>query len=185
MLRMSGAPAGVRFGVSANLTRVGRFRSAIAVLLTTVFALSVGLVGAVFTGSSAQAATAVSYVEYGWDSANSKLTSTGKSVTNYTLVTSTSSDTNNNVTWSGSTNGGWYVVEDNDVKISGKGAGSGNRVQVNGDVKLILKDGAKLDVVFGIQVNSGSSELRQQFDHLRPEAGHWCAVRWERLVCSG
>lgn len=157
MVKVSVAPAGDRFVFSANSTKAGSFRSAIAVFLTAALALSIGLVGAFFTGSSARAATAVNYVEYSWDSANSKLASTTKTVTNYTVVTSASSDTENNVTWNGSVNGGWYVVEGSNVKISGKGAGSGNRVQVEGNVKLILKDGAKLDVVFGIQVDSGSS----------------------------
>lgn len=57
----------------------------------------------------------------------------------YTTVTS------GTATW----NSGWYVVDD-DVTI-------GSRVTVNGDVKLILKDGASLTVNGGILVPSGST----------------------------
>lgn len=46
-------------------------------------------------------------------------------------------------------NDGWYVVDD-DVTIT-------SRVTVNGDVKLILKDGANLIVNGGISVPSGST----------------------------
>ncbi|MEE3334210.1 MAG: MBG domain-containing protein [Ruminococcus sp.] len=78
-----------------------------------------------------------SYVERSWD--GSAVTSTTKSVTDFTVV---ASDT---TAW----NTGWYVVRD-EVTVSG-------RIIVSGTVNLILCDNAKLTANLGIRVQSGNT----------------------------
>lgn len=84
----------------------------------------------------------VEYIERGWD--GSAVTEQPKTVDTCTPIVE------NTVTWNGSsTTGGWYVARDN-VTIN-------QRVQVQGNVYLILMDGCTLTVNGGIQVEKGNS----------------------------
>ena len=84
----------------------------------------------------------VAYIERGWD--GSAVTEQPKTVDTCTPIVE------NTVTWNGSsTTGGWYVARDN-VTIN-------QRVQVQGNVYLILMDGCTLTVNGGIQVEKGNS----------------------------
>ena len=86
----------------------------------------------------------VAYIERGWD--GSAVTEQVETIDTYTLMDK------NTVTWSESTTGttgGWYVARDN-VTIN-------QRVQVQGNVYLILMDGCTLTVNGGIQVEKGNS----------------------------
>ena len=83
----------------------------------------------------------VAYIERGWD--GSAVTEQPKTVDTYTPIDE------NTVTWNGSTTGGWYVARDN-VTIN-------QRVQVQGNVYLILTDGCTLTVNGGIQLKAGNS----------------------------
>ena len=78
----------------------------------------------------------VAYIERGWD--GNAVTEQVETIDTYTLMDK------NTVTWSESTTGGWYVARDN-VTIN-------QRVQVQGNVYLILMDGCTLTVNGGIQV---------------------------------
>lgn len=82
----------------------------------------------------------VAYIERGWD--GSAVTEQPKTIDIYTPIVE------NTVTWNGTT-GGWYVARDN-VTIN-------QRVQVQGNVYLILTDGCTLTVNGGIQVAKGNS----------------------------
>ena len=83
----------------------------------------------------------VAYIERGWD--GNAVTEQVETIDTYTLMDK------NTVTWSESTTGGWYVARDN-VTIN-------QRVQVQGNVYLILTDGCTLTVNGGIQVAAGDS----------------------------
>ena len=83
----------------------------------------------------------VEYIERGWG--GSAVTEQTKTIDTYTLMDE------NTVTWSESTTGGWYVARDN-VTIN-------QRVQVQGNVYLILMDGCTLTVNGGIQLEAGNS----------------------------
>ena len=84
----------------------------------------------------------VAYIERGWD--GSAVTEQPKTVDTCTPIVE------NTVTWNGSsTTGGWYVARDN-VTIN-------QRVQVQGNVYLILTDGCTLTVNGGIQLEAGNS----------------------------
>ena len=83
----------------------------------------------------------VAYIERGWD--GNAVTEQPKTVDTYTPIDE------NTVTWNGSTPGGWYVARDN-VTIN-------QRVQVQGNVYLILTDGCTLTVNGGIQLEAGNS----------------------------
>ncbi len=85
------------------------------------------------------AADAMSYVEYSWDETNNTAVSETKSVTEYTAIT------DDLTTW----NTGWYVAT-GEVTIS-------SRVNVIGDVHLILMDDAQLTASKGIWVASGNA----------------------------
>ena len=81
------------------------------------------------------------YIERDWD--GSMVTEQTKTIDTYTLMDE------NTVTWGESTTGGWYVARDN-VTIN-------QRVQVQGNVYLILTDGCTLTVNGGIQLEAGNS----------------------------
>ena len=83
----------------------------------------------------------VAYIERGWD--GSAVTEQVETIDTYTPIVE------NTVTWKGSTTGGWYVARDN-VTIN-------QRVQVQGNVYLILTDGCTLTVNGGIQLKAGNS----------------------------
>ena len=83
----------------------------------------------------------VAYIERGWD--GNAVTEQVETIDAYTLMDK------NTVTWSESTPGGWYVARDN-VTIN-------QRVQVQGNVYLILTDGCTLTVNGGIQLEAGNS----------------------------
>ena len=83
----------------------------------------------------------VEYIERGWG--GSAVTEQTKTIDTYTLMDE------NTVTWSESNTGGWYVARDN-VTIN-------QRVQVQGNVYLILMDGCTLTINGGIQVEAGDS----------------------------
>ena len=83
----------------------------------------------------------VEYIERGWG--GSAVTEQTKTIDTYTLMDE------NTVTWIESTTGGWYVARDN-VTIN-------QRVQVQGNVYLILMDGCTLTINGGIQVEAGDS----------------------------
>lgn len=83
----------------------------------------------------------VEYIERGWD--GSAVTEQVETIDTYTLMDK------NTVTWSERTTGGWYVARDN-VTIN-------QRVQVQGNVYLILMDGCTLTVNGGIQLEAGNS----------------------------
>lgn len=82
----------------------------------------------------------VTYVKYSWDD-DSGLSSETLTQSKYTLVE------NSTTTWKA----GWYVVEDN-VNI-------GSRVQVNGNVNLILTDGSSLNISGGIRLTGSGNSL--------------------------
>ncbi len=88
---------------------------------------------------TALAVEAVPYVEYTWNEATSTLSSETKSVTEYTEITSDTTQ------WS---DGGWYVAKGN-VTIDA-------RVVISGSVNLILTDGCTLNTK-GITVESGKT----------------------------
>ena len=88
---------------------------------------------------TAFAADTVSYLDY------NNGTWTTEQVTNYTEIKSGSTPTS----WSGSTNGGWYVVTGS-VTIN-------SRINVSGNVKLILNDGCSLTAPKGITVTGNNS----------------------------
>ena len=96
---------------------------------------------ALFTTALA-AEEGVTYVEYRWDESTNTLTHKTETLeSEYTLVE------NSTTTW----NAGWYVVEDN-VNI-------GSRVQVNGNVNLILTDGSSLNISGGIRLTGSGNSL--------------------------
>ena len=86
---------------------------------------------------TAFAADSVSYIDRSWN--GSEVTSTTKSVTDYTTVESSTTTMSS----------GWYVVKGNTTVQE--------RITVTGDAHLILCDGASLVTIFGISVNSGNS----------------------------
>ena len=100
-----------------------------------VLALCLGLLPV-----TALAGEQVSYIQRSWDSSTNTVTQEEKSVTEYTVIYSTTTS------WDSSTTGGWYVAQGN-VTIS-------QRVTVTGDVHLILTDGCTLTIDGGIQVQS-------------------------------
>ena len=97
--------------------------------------------GFLFNGSAekVKAADMVEYLEGSWNISKNTLIYSTRAVSEYTLVDSTVKD------W----NTGFYVVK-NDVAIN-------DRVVVNGDVKLILCDGATLNTKKGITVPTNNS----------------------------
>lgn len=92
--------------------------------------------------ATALAAGEVSYLEYSWD--GSELTSTPKSVSDYTTVATSTT------TW----NDGWYVVSGT-VSV---GNLRNTTVTVNGTVNLILLQGSNVNLTYGtISISDGST----------------------------
>lgn len=87
-------------------------------------------------------ADSVSYIERTWD--GTKVVNTTKTITEYTSITSSTT----------SMSEGWYVL-DTDVKIS-------DRINVSGDVHLVLKDGYTLTVPKGINTGAGKFYVHGQ-----------------------
>lgn len=110
------------------------------------------LVCALFTTALAAegetTASGVSYVEYSWDDTygltnNTKVLEAG----NYTEITSANAPT----TWGVAKQTSWYVVQGN--------VGIYSRVQVNGNVNLILTDGSSLNISGGIRLTGSGNSL--------------------------
>lgn len=84
---------------------------------------------------TASATDEISYIDRTWDETNNKVVETIKSITDYTVVESTTTAMAD----------GWYVVKE-DVTVT-------DRIAVTGTVNLILADGAHLTANNGVSVN--------------------------------
>jgi len=100
----------------------------IGILLT--LAMIIGLLA-----TTASAADEISYIDRTWDETNNKVVETIKSITDYTVVESTTTAMTD----------GWYVVK-GDVTVT-------ERIAVTGTVNLILADGAHLTASNGVSVH--------------------------------
>ena len=109
----------------------------LSILLSLV--LMLGLLPAMALTASAQLEP-VSYKAATVDPTTHAVTFSEMESEEYTVIT----DSSEAVAW----DAGWYVVKGADVKISGA-------ITANGNVNLILCDGAKLTVTGSINVSSG------------------------------
>ncbi len=106
-------------------------------ILSAILAMLIVLTMIPVTTPAVLAADAVSYIDRVWD--GTKVVSTEKTVTDYTVVTSEIKTMNS----------GWYVVTDN-VTVD-------NNVTVSGTAHIILCDGKTLTITHSLRVSEGNS----------------------------